>query len=565
MGYKFSNEFRREAVELYESGLSAAAVFDRLEAAHGVRPSRATLTLWVAAHRHGVDQDLVDDAERVRECAAEVIGRVVASRVVLGATISKVAAEYGCGTTAVSRWVDSFGPKTPLDPSVSFNDVVLATMERVNEHRKNIRAQNAARQQAAQAPKLRPVDEWLPGSTPDVNNLPDDPAALKRIIAAQVERDMVKDALLQAAFEQRAGGEAGKDLAPAGQPDLTVRTAAVEILVHAGGVSVRKACRLVGLSKSTFFDRRDQLRRHALRQKRRAELAREITDIVEASGCSYGYRRVHHALAKRGIVVSEKVVNALMGECGLRPKGKRIRRHSSYAGENEHKPENLLLIDPDAQPEQVMYPDGVSTYFKTNALAFDLHHDFYADKPWQKLGTDVTEVNCVDGKLFISPVVDFYDGYIPVVAMSPTPDTGLVMDMMDQLKAHLPEGARPIIHSDRGMLYRTHRWVGTITDSSHDTTTCRLCETGQFCPNKWLLIPSLSRKGTSGDNARVEGFFGTMKQECIYGRPETELMTRAEMIRYINRYVDFYNHERLKSTLTEGYTTIAQYRQALSV
>ena len=84
MGYKFSNEFRREAVELYESGLSAAAVFDRLEAAHGVRPSRATLTLWVAAHRHGVDQDLVDDAERVRECAAEVIGRVVASRVVLG-------------------------------------------------------------------------------------------------------------------------------------------------------------------------------------------------------------------------------------------------------------------------------------------------------------------------------------------------------------------------------------------------------------------------------------------------------------------------------------------------
>ena len=63
----------------------------------------------------------------------------------------------------------------------------------------------------------------------------------------------------------------------------------------------------------------------------------------------------------------------------------------------------------------------------------------------------------------------------------------------------------------------------------------------------------------------MEGFFGTMKQECIYGRPETELMTRAEMIRYINRYVDFYNHERLKSTLTEGYTTIAQYRQALSV
>ena len=121
---------------------------------------------------------------------------------------------------------------------------------------------------------------------------------------------MVKDALLQAAFEQRAGGGAGKDLAPKGQPDLTVKTAAVEILVHAHGVAVRKACGLVGLSKATFFDRRDQPRRHALRQKRRAELARQITDIVEASGFSYGYRRVHDVLAKRGIRVSEKVVNA---------------------------------------------------------------------------------------------------------------------------------------------------------------------------------------------------------------------------------------------------------------
>ncbi|WP_456236332.1 IS3 family transposase [Corynebacterium urinipleomorphum] len=136
--------------------------------------------------------------------------------------------------------------------------------------------------------------------------------------------------------------------------------------------------------------------------------------------------------------------------------------------------------------------------------------------------------------------------------------------MISAIEAQKPAGARPIIHSDRGGLYRSTKWVEMITDPAHDTNACPQCTPDGRCAQSWRYIPSLSRRGNSGDNARVEGFFGTMKQERLIGRPQTKQMTKAEMIDYINDYIDFYIHKRFKSTLGAGYTTIAQHRQLLS-
>ena len=55
-----------------------------------------------------------------------------------------------------------------------------------------------------------------------------------------------------------------------------------------------------------------------------------------------------------------------------------------------------------------------------------------------------------------------------------------------------------------------------------------------------------------------------MKQELLKGRAHTSQMTVAQMREYIESYIDFYIHTRLKSTLGDGYTTIAEHRQALS-
>ncbi|CAM3203303.1 hypothetical protein COGO111599_10210 [Corynebacterium gottingense] len=56
-----------------------------------------------------------------------------------------------------------------------------------------------------------------------------------------------------------------------------------------------------------------------------------------------------------------------------------------------------------------------------------------------------------------------------------------------------------------------------------------------------------------------------MKQELLKGRPATKKMTVAQMRDYIDNYIDFYTHTRLKSTLGNGYATIAEHRQALGV
>lgn len=150
------------------------------------------------------------------------------------------------------------------------------------------------------------------------------------------------------------------------------------------------------------------------------------------------------------------------------------------------------------------------------------------------------------------------------VTMSTSPDHDLVAEMIARIDECKPEGATPIIHSDRGGLYRSPRWVSMITHHTHDTLACSVCQQELFCPSRWRYIPSLSRKGNSGDNARVEGFFGTMKQEILHGRPEVKTMTVAQMRDYIDSYIDFYINTRLKSTLGEGYTTIAEHRKALS-
>ncbi|MDK8113330.1 hypothetical protein QP707_09360, partial [Streptococcus oralis] len=68
----------------------------------------------------------------------------------------------------------------------------------------------------------------------------------------------------------------------------------------------------------------------------------------------------------------------------------------------------------------------LSEHFRTHADAKGLTHDFHADTPWEKIGTDVTEIHCPDGKLYLSAAIDFYDGMPIAVTMSTSPNHDLV-------------------------------------------------------------------------------------------------------------------------------------------
>lgn len=132
------------------------------------------------------------------------------------------------------------------------------------------------------------------------------------------------------------------------------------------------------LARSSYFYHHARLR---LGDKY-ADMRGTIAEIFNENRHSYGYRRVHAVLQRQGIVVSEKVVRRLMTQEQLVVYQRRRRRCSSYCGEIAHAPENLLA------------------------------RDFHADAPNQKWLTDITEFQLPTGKVYLSPVVDCFDGKV---------------------------------------------------------------------------------------------------------------------------------------------------------
>src|SRR5690606_19034682 len=107
----------------------------------------------------------------------------------------------------------------------------------------------------------------------------------------------------------------------------------------------------------------------------------------------------------------------------------RRRRYSSYLGEISPAPENLL------------------------------NRDFQADAPNEKWLTDITEFRIRAGKVYLSPIIDGFDGMVISWAIGTRPDADLANTMLDAaLETIEGRGPRPIIHSDRGGHYRWQGW-----------------------------------------------------------------------------------------------------------
>ena len=119
------------------------------------------------------------------------------------------------------------------------------------------------------------------------------------------------------------------------------------------------------------------------------------------------------------------------------------------------------------------------------------------------------------------------------------PNAGLADRMLVKAAETLPEGAHPLVHSDRGCHYRWTGWLALM--------------------DRYGLTRSTGAKGRSPDDAAAEGFFGRMKTESVY--PERwEERTRDEVLVLIDEYIRWYNHERIKQSL--GWMSPVQYRQS---
>ncbi len=243
-----------------------------------------------------------------------------------------------------------------------------------------------------------------------------------------------------------------------------------------------------------------------------AALQERINAIFSENHTCYGYRRVHAALRSGGISVSEKVVRKVMAQCGLITKRTSRKRYSSYLGEIDKGAENLIS------------------------------RDFHANIPNEKWLTDITEFAIPAGKIYLSPMIDCFDGMIVSSAIGTSPNAALVNHMLDNAVASLTGSQHPIVHTDRGCHYRWPGWI-TRMDQAH-------------------LTRSMSKKGCSPDNSACEGFFGRMKNEMFYGRSWAGVSTE-EFIDMLNHYLQWYNKKRIKLSL--GAMSPLEYRHSLGL
>lgn len=218
----------------------------------------------------------------------------------------------------------------------------------------------------------------------------------------------------------------------------------------------------------------------------------------------YGYRRVTAEMRNRGIVINHKTVRRLMTEMCLKSRIRKVRYHS-YKGEVGKIAPNIIA------------------------------RDFAAEAPNRKWATDVTQINIGPVKLYLSSILDMFNGEIISYNISRSPNLEQVYDMLDKAFDRFDSLDGLILHSDQGWQYQ------------HLGYRQRLAE--------HQIIQSMSRKGNCLDNAMAENFFGIMKSELLYAE---EFESTEAFMKALEEYIEYYNNKRIKSRL-KGKSPV-QYR-----
>lgn len=248
----------------------------------------------------------------------------------------------------------------------------------------------------------------------------------------------------------------------------------------------------LGMSRSVYYY---NLKHLDDQSKKDHLLLKELIPIFNESNKTYGYRRIHSELSKTGRRVSEKVIRRTMKLGNLIVYMPKKLKYSSYKGEI------------------------------TPAVPNILNRNFHADAPNQKWLTDITEFALHDGKVYLSPIIDCFDGAPVCWTIGESPDATLVDEMLDKAVATLREGETPIIHTDRGSHYRWPGWIERM--------------------KKYGLTRSMSRKGYTPDNAACEGFFGTIKNEFFYSR-NWRKVNKEEFKAELEKYLEWFCSRRIK-------------------
>ena len=278
---------------------------------------------------------------------------------------------------------------------------------------------------------------------------------------------------------------------------------------HLGGFPVEACCQTLGVSRSGYYAWSDRpLSERALR---REELSEKVRAAHEENRRVYGSPRVHKVLEAQGVEVCQNTVAKLMKQGGIRARTKR-KFVPATTDSNHRQPVARNLLD----------------------------RQFQEDLPDRKWAADITYIPTGEGWLYLAGVIDLCTRKIVGWSMAEHMRTDLVADALGMAVARRSPGEGLLHHSDRGVQYASDDYTGLL--ESHG------------------MRVSMSGKGDCWDNAVMESFWATLKNELVHQR---RFATREEAGLEIFEYVEvFYNRKRLHSAL--GYLSPEAFEAGLN-
>lgn len=192
----------------------------------------------------------------------------------------------------------------------------------------------------------------------------------------------------------------------------------------------------------------------------------------------------------------------------------RFCRENRITLPKKKKPNSLTKADKEAQKSEDL-----------------IKQDFTADRPNEKWLSDITEVPCADGKLYVAPILDCFDGAIVGLAIDDNMRKELCISAFEQA-CRRQKASGMIFHSDRGSQYTSGDFRASLA--------------------QYGAIQSMCGTGRCYDNARMESFFATLKKEKLY-RIKTEQLSMEVVKSIIWRYIESYYNNRRIYTTNGGY------------
>ena len=250
-------------------------------------------------------------------------------------------------------------------------------------------------------------------------------------------------------------------------------------------------CQFFAVSRSGYYSFVKRMKH----PEKNASLAQTIRQQQVKCFHTYGYRRMWQWLERNvGIHHNPKTILRIMKKYGLLSEIRRKRKWKAL-GQQVHKYQNLL------------------------------NREFHADRPNSKWVTDISYIQTRQGVLYLSMIRDLYDNSIVAYKTGTQQTVNLVLDTIHlAMKREKKAVAAELqLHSDQGFQYTSQAYFQLT--------------------KQYGITPSMSRKGNPYDNAMAENFFSILKTECIYRHKPA---TFAEAYEMIDRYIHFYNHDRIQ-------------------